>query len=78
MPTTKLHALRGVCVDGIDYSAGPEITCEDGLAAELVASGKAEAADAATRKRVRITKSTWTDAPPEPQAQRSAGWIGRR
>jgi hypothetical protein len=75
MAGAKLLALRGVFVDGIVYPAGSEITCEDGLAAELVASGKAEAADAATRKRVCTRAPAWGEAPPEMQAQRP--WINR-
>jgi hypothetical protein len=72
----QLLALRGVYVDGRIVSAGDTFTCPDDIAADLLNSGKAEPADASTRKRVKKRGVAWAEGSPEMQAARP-GWNAR-
>lgn len=61
--TAKLLALRSMFVARKVVPAGDVFTCPDDVAAELLASGKVAAADAATRKRVNQRPLTQWTAP---------------
>ncbi len=75
--TARLLAVRGLYANGIVYPAGSEFDCDDEVGSELLGSGKAVAADDATRKRVKVRDSAWTEATPEAAGQRPWAMHGR-